>query len=52
MTRTVTDAAILLGCMAGPDPEDPATAAAAGNMAPDYTAFLDAAALRRTQSPP
>jgi amidase len=49
MTRTVTDAAILLGCMAGPDPEDPATAAAAGNMAPDYTAFLDAAALRRTR---
>jgi amidase len=46
MTRTVTDAAILLGCMAGPDADDPATAAAAGKIAPDYTAFLDAAALR------
>jgi amidase len=46
MTRTVTDAAILLGCMAGTDADDPATALAAGKMAPDYTAFLDVAALR------
>jgi amidase len=46
MTRTVADAAILLGCMAGPDAEDPATAAAAGKIAPDYTTSLDAAALR------
>jgi amidase len=46
MARTVVDAAILLGCMAGPDADDPATAAAAGKMAPDYTAFLDVAALR------
>jgi amidase len=46
MTRSVADAAILLGCMAGPDADDPATAAAAGKIAPDYTAFLDAAALR------
>jgi amidase len=46
MTRTVADAAILLGCMAGPDADDPATAAVAGKMAPDYAAFLDAAALR------
>jgi len=46
MTRTVTDAAILLGCMAGSDADDPATAAAAGKMAADYTAFLDVAALR------
>jgi len=46
MTRTVTDAAILLGCMAGTDADDPATAAASGKMAPDYTKFLDPAALR------
>src|SRR5580692_8221423 len=46
MTRTVTDAAILLGCLAGPDADDPATAAAAGRIVADYTAFLDAAALR------
>jgi amidase len=46
MTRTVTDAAILLGCMAGLDADDPATAEAARKAAPDYTAYLDAAALR------
>jgi amidase len=46
MTRTVTDAAILLGCMAGADADDPASATASGKMAPDYTAFLDSAALR------
>ncbi len=46
MTRTVTDAAILLGCMTGPDADDPATVAAAGKLPPDYTAFLDGAALR------
>jgi amidase len=46
MTRTVTDAAILLGCMAGPDADDPATADATGKMAHDYTAFLDAGAFR------
>jgi amidase len=46
MTRTVTDSAILLGCMAGPDADDPDTAAAGAKMAVDYTKFLDAAALR------
>jgi len=46
MARTVADAAILLGCLAGADAEDPATAAAAGKIPPDYTAFLDPAALR------
>jgi len=46
MTRTVADAAILLGCMAGTDADDPATAGASVKMAPDYTAFLDVAALR------
>jgi amidase len=46
MTRTVADAALLLGCMAGSDADDPATAEAATKMAPDYTAFLDIGALR------
>ena len=46
MARTVADAAVLLGTLAGADADDPATAAAGGKMAPDYTAFLDAAALR------
>jgi amidase len=44
MTGTVADAAILLGVMAGADPADPATAAAAGN-ATDYAAYCDPAAL-------
>jgi amidase len=44
MTRTVADAAALLGVLAGPDPADPVTAAAEGRPA-DYTAFLDAGAL-------
>ncbi|HEV3294989.1 MAG TPA: amidase [Streptosporangiaceae bacterium] len=44
MTRNVADAARLLSVMAGPDPADPATAAAAG-QATDYTAFLDPGAL-------
>ena len=46
MTRTVRDAAILLGAMAGIDPADDATKAAAGHLAPDYTAFLDPNGLR------
>ena len=44
MTRTVTEAAVLLGVLAGPDPGDPVTAAAAGRPA-SYTAFLDPGAL-------
>jgi amidase len=46
MARNVTDAAVVLSVIAGVDPDDPATAAAAGNIAPDYTAFLDRNALR------
>lgn len=46
MTRTVTDAAILLGVLAGEDPRDAATAAAAGNVHDDYARFLDAGGLR------
>jgi amidase len=44
MARTVRDAAILLGALAGPDPRDPATADAVAGT--DYTRFLDAAGLR------
>jgi len=48
LTRTVTDAAKLLGVLAGFDPQDPATAACLkpGNCLNDYTKFLDKHALR------
>lgn len=48
ITRTVTDAAIMLGVLAGFDPKDPATQACqtAGNCFDDYTQFLDRTALR------
>jgi amidase len=38
--RTVADAAAVLGALVGPDPDDPATAAAAGYAHTDYTRFL------------
>ena len=41
MTRTVTDAAILLNAIAGTDRLDPATAEADKRRAKDYTKFLD-----------
>jgi amidase len=41
MARTVRDVAILLGAMAGADPEDKATAASRGHIQPDYTKYLD-----------
>lgn len=46
MTRTVTDAAVLLGALTGVDPRDPATAAGAGKFHSDYTVFLDPKGLR------
>ena len=48
MARTVTDAAKLLGVLAGFDENDPATAACQtpGNCFSDYTQFLDRNALR------
>jgi amidase len=46
MTRTVTDAAILLGGMTGVDPADPATEASRGKAERDYTTFLDAEGLK------
>src|SRR2546425_1747791 len=41
MARTVRDAAILLGAMAGVDLRDSVTDAANGKIATDYTRFLD-----------
>lgn len=46
MARTVTDAAVLLGAMAGIDLADPATRASAGHRELDYTRFLDPAGLK------
>lgn len=46
MTRTVADAAALLNVLAGVDPRDPATARADGKVPADYTAFLQADALK------
>src|SRR5439155_319114 len=44
MARTVRDAAILLGVLAGADPEDAVTASGPGIT--DYTKFLDAGGLK------
>lgn len=46
MARTVTDAAILLGALAGEDPADIYTAASRGKVAADYTKFLNADGLK------
>ena len=46
MARTVRDVAILLGAMAGADPQDPATSGSQGKVQPDYTKFLDPAGLK------
>jgi amidase len=46
MARTVRDAAVLLGTLAGVDAEDQATAAGKGKAAADYTKFLDARGLK------
>lgn len=46
MTRTVRDAAVLLGPLTGVDPRDEATAASEGNSYTDYTQFLDTDGLR------
>ena len=42
MTRTVRDAAILLGALTGVDPRDAATKASVGHSRADYTTALDA----------
>jgi len=46
MTRTVRDAAILLGALTGVDPHDVATNASRGRSHADYTSFLDENGLR------
>lgn len=46
MTRTVRDAAILLGALAGEDPRDPVTGDSRGHAHNDYTPFLDVEGLR------
>jgi amidase len=46
MTRTVADAALLLGAMAGADASDPAGPAATGRIPADYTSYLRADALK------
>jgi amidase len=46
MTRTVADAAAVLGALAGMDSRDNATEAARAHLETDYTKFLDADGLR------
>jgi amidase len=46
MARTVADAAALLGALTGIDPRDTATNGSWGKAVSDYTAFLNANALR------
>ncbi|MDI5950890.1 amidase [Flavobacterium yafengii] len=46
MARTVTDAAILLGAMAGVDQDDAVTLQSKGKAQKDYTMFLDINALK------
>src|SRR5215471_3715158 len=46
ITRTVRDAAIMLGVMAGADPDDAITSTSNGHVQTDYTKFLDAKGLK------
>jgi amidase len=46
MARTVRDAVIVLGVIAGEDPADARTRESQGQGRPDYTAFLDANSLQ------
>ncbi|MFO0038149.1 MAG: amidase family protein [Synechococcaceae cyanobacterium] len=46
MTRTVTDAAILLGALTGVDPKDPQTSESVGKAKSDYTPYLKLDALQ------
>jgi len=46
LARTVRDAAVLLGILEGPDPNDPVTKDCVGKMQTNYTKFLDPNGLR------
>jgi amidase len=46
LTRSVRDAAVMLGVMAGPDPDDAASVAAGDRLQTDYVRFLDPQGLR------
>lgn len=46
MTRSVSDAAIILSALTGEDPRDPMTKESRGHSATDYTKFLDPHGLR------
>jgi amidase len=46
MARTVRDAAVLFGVMAGHDPADPASVAVGARFESDYTKYLNPAGLR------
>ena len=46
MTRTVTDAAVLLGALTGVDPKDPQTNESVGKAKSDYTPYLKTDALQ------
>src|SRR5213596_1921500 len=47
--RRVTDAAVLLGALAGVDPRDPATFKSKGHFFDDYRPFLDPGALKNAR---
>jgi len=47
--RTVADAAIILGAIAGVDPRDPATQASEGHYFPDYAPLLSSGGLRNAR---
>lgn len=49
IARTVKDAVILLGALAGVDPRDEATLASRGQAFDDYTPFLDTAFISRAR---
>jgi amidase len=49
MARTVRDAAILLGALAGVDPRDEQTRSSEGNAYQDYTQFLDPKGMHRAR---
>jgi amidase len=49
MARTVRDAAVLLGAMAGQDSEDAATRLGTGQAFSDYTKFLDPSGLKKAR---